>query len=301
MSMAKIILATRRSALALAQARAFARDLEARWPGLKVEELHVVTTGDKVTDVPLSSVGGKGRFTKEIEEALDRQEAHFAVHSFKDVPAELSPKFAIACVPRRADPRDALVSKSGARLFDLPGGAKVGTSSLRRSVQLALARPDLVVLPLRGNVDTRLRKLEQGELDAIVLARAGLQRLGLSSRVTETLDPEIVIPAPGQGALAVETRAEDERTRKTLAVLSDGETEITVACERGVMSAVGGNCNVPFGAYASRQGSQLRIRAILAAPDGSSPRRTERIVTWPTSVEQATQIGNDIGVNLLPP
>ncbi len=194
MNMAELILATRRSALALAQARAFARDLETRWTGLKIQELHVVTTGDKVTHVPLSSVGGKGLFTKEIEEALDRKQAHFAVHSFKDLPAELSSKFAIACVPRRADPRDALVSKSGARLFDLPPGAKIGTSSLRRSIQIGLARPDVIILPLRGNVDTRLRKLEDGELDAIVLARAGLQRLGLASRVTETLDPEIVIP-----------------------------------------------------------------------------------------------------------
>jgi hydroxymethylbilane synthase len=299
MSPARLVLATRRSALALAQARAFARDLGARFPGLVVEELLVVTTGDKVTNVPLAEVGGKGLFTKEIEEALDREEADFAVHSFKDVPAELSPKFAIACVPRRADARDVLVSKSGAKLSDLASGAKLGTSSLRRAIQLSLARPDLVIVPLRGNVDTRLRKLDQGELDAIVLARAGLERLALAARVTETLDPSVVIPAPGQGALAIECRTADSETRDVLGALSDRETEIAVACERGVMTAVGGNCNVPFGAYALRQGDELRLSSILAASDGRNPRRVERVVAWPTTTEQAGAIGRAAGQELL--
>ena len=217
MNPTRLVLATRRSALALAQARAFARDLAAHWPGLTVDELQVVTTGDKVQTVPLSEVGGKGLFTKEIEEALDRGDAHFAVHSFKDVPAEVSPAFAIACVPRRADPRDVIVTRSGAKLDALPSAARVGTSSLRRAMQLALARPDLTIVPLRGNVDTRLRKLDSGELDAIVLASAGLARLGLAARVTEALDPAVVVPAPGQGALAIECRAGDEATRDALA------------------------------------------------------------------------------------
>jgi hydroxymethylbilane synthase len=299
MSPTRLVLATRRSALALAQARAFARDLAARWPGLAIEELHVVTTGDKVTTVPLSEVGGKGLFTKEIEEALDRGDAHFAVHSFKDVPAEISPKFIVACVPRRADARDVLVTRSGAGLSALPAGAKVGTSSLRRAVQLGLARPDLTVLALRGNVDTRLRKLDTGELDAIVLAAAGLARLGLSARVTEALDPALVIPAPGQGALAIECRSGDETTRAALAPLSDPETEIAVACERGVMHAVGGSCTVPFGAYAVREGKSLRLNALLAGAAGAPPHRIERTLLWPANPEEAAVIGREAGRALL--
>jgi hydroxymethylbilane synthase len=297
--MSKLVLATRRSALALAQSRAFARELERMTPGLAVEELQVVTTGDKVQSVPLAEVGGKGLFTKEIEEALDRGDADFAVHSFKDVPAELSPTFVIACVPRRVDPRDVVVTKSGARLADLPKGAKLGTSSLRRGLQVSLARPDLVIVPLRGNVDTRLRKLDQGELDAIMLARAGLERLGLAARITETLEASVVIPAPGQGALAIECRASDGATRETLAKLSDRETEIAVACERGVMKTVGGNCNVPFGAHAFRRENDLALFAFLAAADGTHPRRIERVVPWPYSAEGAAEVGREAGQVLL--
>jgi hydroxymethylbilane synthase len=299
MSLTRLVLATRRSALALAQARAFARDLVLRHPGLVVDELQVVTTGDKVTDVPLANIGGKGLFTKEIEEALDHEEADFAVHSFKDVPAELADRFAIACVPGREDARDVLVTKSGAKLDDLPAGARVGTSSLRRSIQLSLARPDLEIVPFRGNVDTRLRKLDAGEVDAIVLARAGLMRLGLVDRVTETLDVRVVIPAPGQGALAVECRAGDAATAAILATLSDPETEVAVACERGVMAAVGGNCNVPFGAYAWRAAGGLALRAMLANTDGSNIRRTRRDVPWPKSKEQAAEVGREAGKSLL--
>ena len=299
MSPTRSVLATRRSALALAQARAFARDLEARWPGLAVEELHVVTTGDKVTAIPLAEIGGKGLFTKEIEEALDRGDAHFAVHSFKDVPAEISPKFTIACVPRRADATDALVSRSGARLAALPKGARVGTSSLRRAMQVSAVRADLEIVPLRGNVDTRLRKLDTGELDAIVLASAGLARLGLSARVTEPLEPSVVIPAPGQGALAIECRAGDETTKSMLAALSDVDTELAVACERGVMLAVGGNCTLPFGAYAFREGATLHMSAILGGEPGAAPRRMERRVPWPANAEQAADIGREVGRALL--
>jgi hydroxymethylbilane synthase len=299
MSPTRLVLATRRSALALAQSRAFAHDLVAHWPGLVVEELQVVTTGDKVQTVPLSEVGGKGLFTKEIEEALDRGDAHFAVHSFKDVPAEVSAKFVIACVPRRADPRDVLVTRSGARLATLPAGARVGTSSLRRAMQLTLARPDLTVVPLRGNVDTRLRKLDGGELDAIVLAGAGLARLGLSARATEALDPMLVIPAPGQGALAIQCRADDDATRAALAPLTDADTEIAVACERGVMHAVGGSCTVPFGAFAFCDGGALRLRAILAGASGNPPRRIERSMPWPQSTIDATAFGKDAGRELV--
>jgi hydroxymethylbilane synthase len=299
MNARRLVLATRRSALALAQARAFARDLVARHPGLVVEELHVVTTGDKVTDVPLAKVGGKGLFTKEIEDALDRKEADFAVHSFKDVPAELAERFAVACVPRREDARDVLVSRSGAKLAALPAGSRLGTSSLRRAIQISLVRPDLVVVPLRGNVDTRLRKLDAGDFDAIVLARAGLVRLGLADRVTETVDASAVIPAPGQGALAVECRAEDSETAAILGALTDPDTEIAVACERGVMAAVGGNCNVPFGAHAWKAAGALELRAVLTAIDGTNVRHTARSVPWPTTKEQATEVGREAGKSLL--
>jgi hydroxymethylbilane synthase len=297
----RLVLATRRSALALAQARAFARDLVSYWPGLVIEELQLVTTGDKITNMPLTEVGGKGLFTKEIEEALDRGQAHFAVHSFKDVPAEIAPQFAIACVPRRADPRDVLVTRSGLGLAALPAAARVGTSSLRRAMQLALARPDLVMVPLRGNVDTRLRKLDAGEFDAIVLASAGLLRLGLSARATEALDPTLVVPAPGQGALAIECRAEDEETRAALAPLSDPDTEVAVACERGVMLAVTGNCTVPFGAHARRDDETLRLEAILAGATGAPPRRVARTVTWPVTTAAAAEIGRDAARVLLRP
>ena len=295
----RLVLATRRSALALAQSRAFGRAVVKRFPGLVVDELQVVTTGDKVQNVPLAEVGGKGLFTKEIEEALSKGEADFAVHSFKDVPADLADAFVIACVPRRVDARDVLVTKSGATLAELPKGAKLGTSSLRRATQLLLARPDLVVAPLRGNVDTRLRKLDQGELDAIVLARAGLERLDLAARATETIDPGLVIPAPGQGALAIECRAADGSTRELLSALTDVETEVAVACERGVMKAVGGNCNVPFGAHAVRRIGEIVLRAFLADADGKNPRRVERIVPWPETTDESERVGREAGTTLL--
>jgi hydroxymethylbilane synthase len=297
MSERRLVLATRRSALALAQSRAFARALEARVPGLLVDELLVVTTGDKVTDVPLNAIGGKGLFTKEIEEALDRGDAHFAVHSYKDVPAELAPRFTVACVPPRADARDVIVTRRGGGLDALASGSRVGTSSLRRSVQLRAARPDLEYVPLRGNVDTRLRKLDEGQLDGIVLARAGLLRLALDHRATEPLDPARIIPAPGQGALAIECRAGDEATRAVLVCMSDPESEVTVACERGVMQSVGGSCDIPFGAYAVRVDGQLFVRAMLAT--GEHVRRIERTLAWPEDIATATRDGLEIGRSLL--
>lgn len=298
MNTSKLVLATRRSALALAQARAYARSLEGAVPGLGIEELHVVTTGDKILDVSLSKIGGKGLFTKEVEEALLDGRADFAVHSFKDVPAQLDPAFVIACIPPRADARDVVVSRTGARLSELPQGAKLGTSSLRRRLEILAIRPDLTVIDMRGNVDTRLRKLDAGEFDAIVLARAGLDRLGLSARVTEDLDPAACIPAAGQGALAIQCRADDEETRRILATLHDAETATAVACERGVMEAVGGGCTVPFGAHAVREGQELRLRALLAREDGSEKRRIERAFPWPEGEGEAREIGLEVGREL---
>ena len=216
----KLIVATRKSQLALAQARAFMRQLEACHPGLQIEEKHVVTTGDRIQDRALSEIGGKGLFIKEIEEAIVDGSADIAIHSLKDVPAELAPSLAIGCIPQRVDPRDAIVTRSGGKLGELPAGSKLGTSSLRRKVQLGAAHPGLELVPLRGNVDTRLRKCSEGLVDAIVLARAGLMRLGLADRATEVIEPEVSLPAVGQGALAIEMRAGDRATLELLAPLA---------------------------------------------------------------------------------
>jgi hydroxymethylbilane synthase len=291
-----IVLATRRSKLALAQSRAFARDLERRWPELSVQELQVVTTGDKVTDTPLTDIGGKGLFTKEIEEAILAKQAHLAVHSFKDVPAVVAPDFAIGCVPARADPRDVLVAKGG--LAALAPGSRVGTSSLRRAVQLRAIRPDIEIVPMRGNVDTRLRKLDAGVVDAIVLACAGLLRLGLGGLGYEALDPDMIVPAPGQGALAIECRADDAETRALLAPMHDVQAGIAVACERGVMASVGADCTVPFGAHARRVGGNLHLAAILANADGTGLRRMANVYPWPGSEAEADALGREAAAAL---
>jgi hydroxymethylbilane synthase len=267
--------ATRKSALALAQARAFVKALGELTPGHEFHELLVVTTGDRVQDRALAEIGGKGLFIKEIEESLLRGDADFAVHSLKDVPAELAPGLSIGCVPRREDPRDVFISRSGAALAELPEGSRVGTSSLRRRVQLARRRPDLQIVNLRGNVDTRLRKCREGEVDAIILARAGLVRLGLADQATEILAPEVMLPAVGQGALAIELRSVDESTAALLARANHAETEIAVSAERGVMRAVEGNCQTPVAAFAFRRGQELWLRGLLAEPDGSNVREGE--------------------------
>jgi hydroxymethylbilane synthase len=294
----RLTLATRRSALALAQSRAFARSLADKTPGLAIEELLVVTSGDKTQDKPLQDIGGKGLFIKELEEALLDGRADFAVHSIKDVPAELAPGLAIACVPAREDPRDVLVTRDGMKLADLPPGAKVGTSSLRRVVALRAARPDLVFEPARGNVDTRIRKVHEGQYDAVVLALAGLKRLGWEDRATEILSPDVSLPAIGQGALGIECKDGDDATRAVLAVLTHAETAICVAAERAVMAAVDGSCRLPVAAHATREGQELRLRALLADPDGSNLRRGERTAAWPASEGDAAKLGRDLGAEL---
>ncbi|TKD02266.1 hydroxymethylbilane synthase [Polyangium fumosum] len=296
--MTRLTLATRRSALALAQSRAFARALVEASPGLEVGELEVVTSGDKITDRPLQEVGGKGLFVKELEEALLDGRAHFAVHSYKDVPAVIPDGLVITCVPRREDPRDVFITRTGATLAELPAGARVGTSSLRRAAAIGVARPDLGILPLRGNVDTRLRKLEEGQVDAIVLALAGLKRLGLERRATEILDPTVMLPAIGQGALGIECREADEETRRALAPLDDPETSVRVAAERGVMVALGADCRTPVAAHAVRTDEGLWIRAMIAEVDGTRLRTGERRVAWPSAAE-ATRVGLDLGQELL--
>jgi hydroxymethylbilane synthase len=294
----RLVYATRRSLLALAQCRALCAALRAKRPDVDLVEEQVVTTGDRIQDRPLSEVGGKGLFVKEIEEALLERRADFAVHSIKDVPGVLPPGLAIVCIPLREDPRDVLVAPRYATLASLPRGARVGTSSLRRSIALKRARPDLELLPVRGNVDTRLRKVDGGEFDAIVLARAGLVRLGLEGRATEVLSPALSLPAVGQGALGVECREEDTATREVLATMHDATTATCVAAERGVLIALEGDCKTPIAAFAERDAGQLRLRAFIAEPDGSRLRDADRTFPWPASEAEAHRIGVEIGAQL---
>ena len=300
----KLTYATRRSQLALAQCRAFVKRLQSAHPELAMTELQVVTSGDRIQDRPLSEVGGKGLFVKEIEEALLEGRADIAVHSIKDVPGVLPPGLAIACIPVREDPRDVLVAPRHGGLDQLPQGARIGTSSLRRAVSLRAARPDLEIVPMRGNVDTRLRKVDAGECDAIVLARAGLVRLALEHRATEILEPELSLPAVGQGALGIECREDDAVTKVVLRALHDEHTSRCVAAERGVMVALEGDCKTPLGAYGERRAGQhgadagaveLFLRAFVCEPDGTMLRRVEEAVAWPASDDEARRVGEELG------
>jgi hydroxymethylbilane synthase len=296
--MNRLVYATRKSQLALAQSRAFVASIAATNPALVIEELTVTTTGDRIQDRPLSEVGGKGLFVKEIEQSLLEGHADIAVHSSKDVPGELARGLYLSCFPAREDPRDVLVSRSGAPLAALAEGSRVGTTSLRRALQLKAQRPDLEIVPIRGNVDTRLRKCEEGVVDAVVLARAGLARLGLAARATEVLDVTVCLPAIGQGALAVEQREGDASVAELLARVTHVETALAVAAERGVMIAVEGDCQTPVAAYAVREGAELWVRALLAERDGSNPRRAERRASWPPTAAEAAAVGADLGAEL---
>jgi hydroxymethylbilane synthase len=258
---------SRGSQLALWQANYVAGLLRSR--GLQVEIETIRTTGDKITEVSLAKVGTKGMFTKEIEEALADRRVDLAVHSLKDLPTDLPKGFKIAAVLKREDARDVLVSPRFARLADLPQGARVGTSSLRREAQLRAMRRDLKVEPLRGNVDTRLRKLEAGEFDAIVLAAAGVRRLGREDVVREFLAVEQMCPAAGQGALAVEVREGDQPMMQAIGFLDNAASRSTTECERALLRTLGGGCQVPIGAYAELSGEALQLRAVVASPDGS--------------------------------
>jgi hydroxymethylbilane synthase len=251
----------------------------------------IKTTGDKITDVPLAKVGTKGLFTKEIEEALLDGTADLAVHSLKDLPTELPEDLILSAVPEREDPRDAIVGK---RLADLPPGARVGTSSLRRAAQLRKLRPDLVVESVRGNLDTRLRKLDEGQYDAILLAAAGLKRLGWADRIAEILSPDLMCPAVGQGALAIETRAEGAG-RDAASELNHAPTHAAVAAERGLLGALGGGCQVPIGAHATVEGSSLKMIGLVASPDGGEVIRAEAS----GAVSDAASIGRGLGEDLL--
>ncbi|QSF44096.1 hydroxymethylbilane synthase [Paenibacillus tianjinensis] len=309
--MRKIIVGSRQSALALTQTGHVIEDLTR----LSAEhgfdftfEVHkIVTKGDRILDVTLSKVGGKGLFVKEIEQAMLAREIDMAVHSMKDMPSELPEGLMNGAVPKRVDPRDCLIASGGSSLEELPQGARVGTSSLRRSSQLAALRPDLVIEPVRGNIDSRLKKLESGEYDAILLAAAGLTRMGWQDRVSAYLPPEVCLPAVGQGALGIECREEDAELRQLLALYNDEQTALTVAAERTFLGALNGGCQVPIGAYAvlgageaagtertaEPKGQVITLTGMVGTPDGSV------ILKETCSGEDPVQLGEEVARKLI--
>jgi hydroxymethylbilane synthase len=286
---------TRGSLLALTQSEGIKAAIESLWPEVRVELRIIKTTGDKIQDVPLAKVGGKGLFVKEIEDALLAGEVDLAVHSMKDVPAMLPDGLEIAINPKREDPRDILVSRNGETLQGLPRGAKVGSSSLRRAAQLKRLRPDLDVENLRGNLDTRLRKLHEGLYDAIVLAAAGLHRMGWKDRITQYLDPAEFLPAVGQGVLGIEIRSKDEEVRRLLYPLHDLETAVAVQAERGFLQELEGGCQVPIGGYARVFPNAVELTGLVASLDGSEVFRMTRAAPR----EEAQLLGRSLARDLL--
>jgi hydroxymethylbilane synthase len=289
--MARLRIGSRGSQLALWQANHVADLLREQGHTIEIEVIK--TTGDKITDVSLAKVGTKGMFTKEIEEALADKRVDLAVHSLKDVPTELAHEFELAAIMKREDPRDAFISVKYSSVEELPHNAKVGTSSLRRQCQLKALRPDLEIFPLRGNVDTRLRKLESGEYDAIILAAAGVHRLGLDKHVRSRISADVMCPAVGQGALAIETRRDDHQTRSLLAFLNHVDTRRAIKCERALLGSLGGGCQVPIGAYAEKHGEQLHLRAMVGHPDGSTILREQ------ADGDDAEKLGRQVAQTLL--
>jgi hydroxymethylbilane synthase len=289
--MARLRIGSRGSQLALWQANHIAALLRGR--GNEVEIEIIKTIGDKITDVPLAKVGTKGMFTKEIEEALAAGRVDLAVHSLKDLPTEITSGFEIAAVPKRDDPRDVFCSRKYASIEALPKAARVGTSSLRRQAQLKALRADLDLHPLRGNVDTRLAKLEGGEYDAVILAAAGLNRLGKTESIKQFISADVMCPAAGQGALAVEVRARDTATLQLLTFLDDSDARATTICERALLGRLGGGCQVPIGAIAEMRSGRLHLRAVVANPDGSLVLRESG------DGEDPVQLGESVGDALL--
>ena len=289
-------LGTRGSALARAQSGLVARALEARHPGLRVELVFISTSGDRLQRGPVAAPAGlKGLFVKEIEESLAGGAVDVGVHSMKDLPAHLAPGLVLGSVPARADPRDVLVGGPPGGIRALGAGSRIGTSSVRRRAQLLSLRRDLDVVPLRGNVDTRLGRLERGELDAIVLAAAGLARLGVTPPSMQPIPADELLPAVGQGTLGLECRDDDARTRELLVGISDPTAEATAAAERGFLAAIGGDCNTPLAAYASVDGGRLTLRALVIDPEGRE--RIEDSRSGP--VADAARLGREAAEGLL--
>lgn len=292
---AKLKIGTRQSLLALWQSNYIAACLRKQYPECEIELKKIVTKGDKILDVPLAQIGGKGLFTKEIEEELLSNEIDLAVHSLKDMPTVLPEGLCLTAITTRANVGDAFVSNKYANFAELPLGAVVGTSSLRRRAQLLAARPDLNIRDLRGNVDTRLRKLDEGLYDAIILAAAGLERLGHADRIKSLIPASVCLPAVGQGALAIECRANDKETRAILDFLNDLPTRQATSAERAFLGLVEGGCQVPIGVHADVEGDKIRVEAIIAALDGSTVLRD----TITGSAGDAVSLGQELGRKML--
>jgi hydroxymethylbilane synthase len=289
---------TRASRLALWQTDHVIGQLRREWPDLQIERVPITTLGDRVTTVALSKIGDKGIFTRELEDGLRTGAIDLAVHSLKDLPTELPADLEVGAILERDDPRDVLVAGPDRTLASLPPGSRVGTSSLRRRAQLAATRPDLEIVDMRGNVPTRLEKVWHGDVDAALLAFAGLRRLGLESHVSQVFDPEELVPAPGQGALAVQMRRADSRVARLVAPLDHSTTRLATTAERALLGFLEGGCQVPVGAFGQFDGSTLWLRAIVASPDGRDvvKRRASAIVT---SLQPATRLGESLGRELL--
>jgi hydroxymethylbilane synthase len=291
----ELVIGTRGSALAIWQAEWIQTHLRELEPGLSVSLKRIKTTGDRILDTPLAMIGGKGLFVKEIEEALTRAEIDLAIHSMKDVPTQLPDGLEILSIPAREDPRDALISREGDVLQNLPSGARIGTSSLRRQAQLLHARPDFKVVMLRGNLDTRLKKLDAGEYDAILLAAAGLRRLGLEPRITEFLSYDVCLPAISQGALGLEGRADDQFVRNLVGRLEDPAARIAVAAERAFLERLEGGCQVPIAAHATIDNQTLTLQGLIATVDGARLIRGSE----EGSIGQARKVGTTLAERLL--
>jgi hydroxymethylbilane synthase len=295
MSIEQLRIATRKSPLALWQAEHVRSRLQQLHPGLRVELVTMSTQGDRVLDSPLAKIGGKGLFVKELEQGMLAGQADIAVHSMKDVPAELPPGLEIGAILEREDPRDAFVSNRFGALAELPQGARVGTSSLRRQCQLRAVRPDLEILDLRGNVNTRLAKLDAGDYDAIVLASAGLKRLGMAERISRALEPEDMLPAIAQGVIGIECRSDDAEVKALIAPLNHAETGLRTQAERAMNAALAGGCQAPVAGFSTITGDSIELRGLVGWPDGSAIVRGE--ISGPAAA--AARLGEQLATELL--
>ncbi len=291
----KVKIGSRGSPLALWQANWIKDQLESHNPDVQVEIVIIKTSGDKIQDVPLAKIGGKGLFVKEIEEALLSKDVDFAVHSMKDMPIKFPFSLCIASVTKRENPFDALISKNNIKLSDLPRGAKVGTGSLRRVSQLLHYRPDLELIPLRGNVETRIKKLDTEGLDGIILAAAGLIRLGWGDKISEIISPEILLPAMGQGAVGIETRKHDVDNQILLADMDDENTHLALDAERKIVTQLEGGCNVPIGAFATIEEDEMTVKGLVASLDGKTVYKKE----VKGNKINAKALGEELGNSLL--
>ncbi len=291
----RVIVGSRGSKLALTQTNWVISELKRLNPGIEFEIEKISTKGDKITDVPLSRLGGVGLFTKELETALLKEKIDIAVHSAKDVPTVLPEGLTIGAAPKREDPHDVLISTNHATLERLPDNARIGTSSLRRKAQLLAFRPDFKILDLRGNLDTRLKKLETDDLEAIIVAHAGLLRLGFNGRVSQIIPFDVMLPAVGQGSLCIEIRADDERVMKIVSAMDDHKTRIAIEAERALLAKLQGGCQVPIGAHAQVQGKEVHLEAIISTLDGDHAIRDE--LNGPAS--RAAKIGDELAQRML--